>query len=136
MAAPITHPSRGRIMIFYHVHAVNNWKWVVQDQLSKLIYSGLYNYATEARSAPWLWLDPSPCVPHACGRSISRSSVLGQPSVTAESVATCSACCWPHHDVMVPLSCCLRAVIGRVHGQITAAAPQADATLLCRLCRW
>ena len=34
-------------MIFYHVHAVNNWKWVVQDQLSKLIYSGLYNYATE-----------------------------------------------------------------------------------------
>ncbi len=47
MAAPITHPSRGRIMIFYHVHAVNNWKWVVQDQLSKLIYSGLYNYATE-----------------------------------------------------------------------------------------
>ncbi len=36
-------------MIFYHVHAVNNWKWVVQDQLSKLIYSGLYNYATEAR---------------------------------------------------------------------------------------
>ena len=47
VAAPITHPSRGRIMIFYHVHAVNNWKWVVQDQLSKLIYSGLYNYATE-----------------------------------------------------------------------------------------
>jgi hypothetical protein len=37
-------------MIFYHVYAVNNWKWVVQDQLSKLLYSGLYNYATEARS--------------------------------------------------------------------------------------
>ena len=65
VAAPITHPSRGRIMVFYHVHAVNNWKWVVQDQLSKLIYSGLYNYATEVRggsAAHRLALSPG-CLP-------------------------------------------------------------------------
>ena len=33
-------------MIFYHVHAMNNWREILLDQCTKLIYSGLYEAAT------------------------------------------------------------------------------------------
>ena len=32
-------------MVFYHVYVANNWEEVVCDQLSKLIFSGLYREA-------------------------------------------------------------------------------------------
>ena len=36
-------PGR-RVVVFYHVHAINNWECVVQDQLAKLVFSGLYRH--------------------------------------------------------------------------------------------
>ncbi len=33
-------------MVFYHVHAINNWREIALDQCTKLIYSGLYEAAT------------------------------------------------------------------------------------------
>ncbi len=33
-------------MVFYHVHAINNWREILLDQCTKLIYSGLYETAT------------------------------------------------------------------------------------------
>ncbi len=36
-------PGR-RIVVFYHVHAINNWECIVQDQLGKLVFSGLYRH--------------------------------------------------------------------------------------------
>ena len=35
-----------RILIFYHIFVSNQWISVVEDQLAKLIYSGLYHEAT------------------------------------------------------------------------------------------
>ena len=37
---------RRRILIFYHIFVSNQWISVVEDQLAKLIYSGLYHEAT------------------------------------------------------------------------------------------
>ena len=31
-------------MVFYHVHAINNWECIVSDQLGKLVFSGLYRH--------------------------------------------------------------------------------------------
>ena len=36
-------PGR-RIVVFYHVHAINNWECVMSDQLAKLVFSGLYRH--------------------------------------------------------------------------------------------
>ena len=38
--------GEGRIMVFYHVHAENNWKDILMDQCTKLAYSGLHEAAT------------------------------------------------------------------------------------------
>ena len=38
--------GEGRVMVFYHVHAINNWREILLDQCTKLIYSGLYEAAT------------------------------------------------------------------------------------------
>ena len=35
-----------RILIFYHIFVSNQWISVVEDQLAKLVYSGLYHEAT------------------------------------------------------------------------------------------
>ena len=32
-------------MVFYHVHAENNWRDILMDQCTKLVYSGLYEAA-------------------------------------------------------------------------------------------
>ena len=34
------------MMVFYHVHAENNWREILMDQCTKLVYSGLYEAAT------------------------------------------------------------------------------------------
>ncbi len=39
------HVTR-RILIFYHIFVSNQWISVVEDQLAKLVYSGLYHEAT------------------------------------------------------------------------------------------
>ena len=42
----LTEEGEGRVIVFYHVHTVNNWRDIVLDQCTKLIYSGLYETAT------------------------------------------------------------------------------------------
>ena len=37
-------------MVFYHVHAMNNWRDILLDQCTKMIYSGLYEAATAVYS--------------------------------------------------------------------------------------
>ena len=83
-------------MIFYHVYAVNNWKWVVQDQLSKLIYSGLYNYATEAR----LTLDIQWQSLAANRDCVSIPCMFISPLVSRSSSGYCQ-------DSSGPRSCCV-----------------------------
>ena len=41
----IPHVNR-RILIFYHIFVSNQWLSVVEDQIAKLLYSGLYHEAT------------------------------------------------------------------------------------------
>ena len=38
-------------MVFYHVHAINNWECIVSDQLGKLVFSGLYRHMHACYSA-------------------------------------------------------------------------------------
>ncbi len=46
----LTEEGEGRIMVFYHVHAMNNWRDILLDQCTKMIYSGLYEAATAVYS--------------------------------------------------------------------------------------
>ena len=37
--------STGRVTVYYHLYATNNWQMVAADQMNKLIYSGLFDEA-------------------------------------------------------------------------------------------
>ena len=44
--APLEATAERRVIIFYHIAAINNWQEIVEAQVSNVVFSGLYDRAT------------------------------------------------------------------------------------------
>ena len=65
-------------MVFYHVHAINNWEFVMSDQLAKLVFSGLYRHMVACYSGV-----TGRTQQEVCGRGALTFTGLGSQAVSA-----------------------------------------------------